>query len=107
MRNEFVFRDYRASDLEAMFQLDEACFDDVFRFDRESIRDFAEERNAVVRVAENSCGEITGFVIVHVERVKATWRAYVVTLDVAAAYRQRGLATRVANPLCRYAAATS
>jgi ribosomal-protein-alanine N-acetyltransferase len=97
MRNEIVFRDYRASDLEAMFQLDEACFEEAFRFDRESIRDFAEERNAVVRIAENSCGEIAGFVIVHVERVKARWRAYVVTLDVAPGYRQRGLATWLMN----------
>jgi ribosomal-protein-alanine N-acetyltransferase len=97
MRNEIALRDYRASDLEAMFHLDEVCFEDTFRFDRESIREFAEERNAIVRVAENGRGEIAGFVIVHVERVKEGWRAYVVTLDVAAAYRQRGLATRLMN----------
>jgi [ribosomal protein S18]-alanine N-acetyltransferase len=95
MRNETVFRDYRTTDLEPMFQLDEACFEEEFRFDRESMREFAEEQNSIVRIAENVCGEIAGFVIVHVERVKQGWRAYVVTLDVAATYRQKGLATRL------------
>ncbi len=97
MRDEIVSRDYRVTDLEPMFQLDEACFAEEFRFDRESMRDFAEEQNAIVRVAENGSGEIIGFVIVHVERVSQDWRAYLVTLDVAAASRQKGLATRLMN----------
>jgi ribosomal-protein-alanine N-acetyltransferase len=95
MSSEICFRDYRATDLEAMFQLDEACFAEEFRFDRESMREFAEEQNAVVRIAEKGSGEIVGFVIVHVERVVTGWRAYVVTLDVAAECRQKGLARRL------------
>ena len=46
-------------------------------------------------VAEKVGGEIVGFVIVHVERVASERRAYVVTLDVAAEYRQKGLAGRL------------
>lgn len=95
MSSEIVFRDYRATDLEAMFQLDEACFADQFRFDRESMREFAEERNAIARIAQKVSGEIVGFVIVHVERVATGWRAYVVTLDVAAECRRMGLAGRL------------
>ncbi|MCU1248831.1 MAG: GCN5-related N-acetyltransferase [Edaphobacter sp.] len=95
MSSEFFFRDYRALDLEAMFQLDEACFAEEFRFDRASMREFAEEQNAIVRVAQNISGNIVGFVIVHVERVGSGWRAYVVTLDVAPECRQRGLARRL------------
>jgi ribosomal-protein-alanine N-acetyltransferase len=95
MSNEIFLRDYRATDLEAMFRLDEVCFADDFRFDRESLRDFAEERNAVVYVAEKACGEIVGFVIAHIERIASEWRAYVVTLDVAPEYRQQGLARRL------------
>ena len=97
MSQEIFLRDYRATDVDAMFRLDEACFEEAFRFDRESMRDFAEEQNAVVRVAENGSGEIVGFVIVHVERALQEWRAYLVTLDVAVAYRQKGLATRLMN----------
>jgi len=98
MSSEICFRDYRATDLEAMFQLDEACFAEEFRFDRGSMREFAEERNAIVRIAERvggQGGQIVGFVIVHVERVATGWRAYVVTLDVASECRQRGLGRRL------------
>jgi ribosomal-protein-alanine N-acetyltransferase len=95
MSSEICFRDYRATDLEAMFQLDEACFAEEFRFDWGSMREFAEEQNAIVRIAEKVGGQIVGFVIVHVERVATGWRAYVVTLDVAPDYRQRGLGRRL------------
>jgi [ribosomal protein S18]-alanine N-acetyltransferase len=95
MSSEIFIRDYRATDLEAMFQLDRACFAEEFRFDREPIRKFAEERNAIVRVAQKVSGEIAGFVIVHVEPVVTEGRAYVVTLDVAVECRQRGLARRL------------
>ena len=91
---EVELRGYRATDLEAMFRLDEACFEEEFRFDRESMREFAEERNAVVHVAEIR-GEIVGFVIAHVERVASELRAYVVTLDVAERCRGKGLAKRL------------
>ncbi len=95
MSTEISIRNYRATDLDAMFRLDGTCFTEEFRFDRESMREFAEERNAVVHVAEKVGGEIVGFVIAHVERVAFEWRAYVVTLDVAPDHRQRGLAMRL------------
>ncbi len=94
MIGEIFLRNYRTIDLDAMFRLDEACFAEAFRFDRESMREFAEERNAVVQIAE-ICGEIVGFVIVHIERVASEWQAYVVTLDVAPEYRRKGLARRL------------
>jgi ribosomal-protein-alanine N-acetyltransferase len=91
MSGDIVLRSYRTTDLDAMFRLDKTCFAEEFRFDRESMREFAEERNAVVQIAE-SCGEIVGFVIVHVEGAVSERQAYVVTLDVAAEYRRKGLA---------------
>jgi ribosomal-protein-alanine N-acetyltransferase len=95
MSDEIFLRDYRAADLEAMFRLDEACFAEEFRFDRESMRELAEEGNAIVRVAETACGEIVGFVIVHLERGMTGFQGYVVTLDVAEEYRRKGLAQRL------------
>jgi [ribosomal protein S18]-alanine N-acetyltransferase len=92
MSPEILFRDYRRADLEAMFLLDETCFAKEFRFDRRSMRLFAEEKGAVVRIAEKSDGEMVGFVIGHVERFAADWRGYVVTLDVAERYRKQGVA---------------
>jgi [ribosomal protein S18]-alanine N-acetyltransferase len=90
-----VLRDYRSSDLEAMFRLDEACFAAEFRFDRQSMRAFAETGNALVMVAEGAGSEVVGFVIVHLERVAARRRGYVVTLDVAEGSRHKGLAERL------------
>lgn len=95
MNNEIFLREYRTGDLEAMFRLDEACFEKEFRFDLESMREFAEERNAVVRVAEKVCEGIVGFVIAHVGSVASELRAYVVTLDVAPKWRRRGVAARL------------
>ena len=95
MSDEIFLRDYRTADLEAMFRLDQVCFAEEFRFDRESMREFAEAANAIVRVAEKVCGEIVGFVIVHVERVSAGWQAYIVTLDIASGWRRKGLARRL------------
>ena len=95
MSDEIFFRDYRTTDLDAMFRLDEACFTEEFRFDRESMREFAEQANAIVRIAERDDGEMVGFVIVHAERVVTGSQGYVVTLDVAAECRQNGLATRL------------
>jgi ribosomal-protein-alanine N-acetyltransferase len=95
MSDEIFFRDYRTTDLDAMFRLDEACFTEEFRFDRESMREFAEEANAIVRIAERDDGEMVGFVIVHAERVVTGSQAYVVTLDVAAQCRQLGLGGRL------------
>ena len=105
MSNKILFRGYRAADLEAMFRLDEACFEEPFRFDRESMREFAEMKNAIVRVAEELGGELVGFVIVHVERVGTGRLAYVVTLDVAAECRKRGLARRLMGEVEASAAA--
>jgi ribosomal-protein-alanine N-acetyltransferase len=90
-----VLRDYRPSDLDAMFHLDEVCFTEEFRFDRDSMLAFAEAANAVVVVAEQTSGELAGFVIAHVERSAMKLRGYVVTLDVAENRRRQGLAERL------------
>jgi ribosomal protein S18 acetylase RimI-like enzyme len=82
-----AIRGYRAGDAAAMFRLDEVCFDERFRFSVRAMRRFAEARNALVWVAEED-GELAGFAIAH---VKAGW-AYLVTLDVAPAWRRRGVA---------------
>lgn len=95
MSGEIVLRDYRPTDLDVMFQLDQECFSAEFRFDRESMQTFAEEHGAVVRVAEIGGAEIVGFVIVHVEYAEKEWHGYIVTLDVAKEHRRRGIARRL------------
>ena len=95
MIDEVVLRDYSPAYLDPMFRLDQDCFSPEFRFDRESMRAFAEEPAAIVRIALTTNEQIVGFVIVHVETVVIHQRAYVVTLDVAEGHRGRGLAGRL------------
>jgi ribosomal-protein-alanine N-acetyltransferase len=95
MIEEIESQDYRPDYLDAMYSLDQECFSPEFRFDRESMRAFAEEPNAIVRIALLASGKIAGFVIVHLESAAGEQRAYVVTLDVAEEYRRRGVAQRI------------
>ncbi len=92
---EIVLREYRGTDLEAMFVLDKICFTAEFRFDRESMRSFAGAQNALSVVAETNGGGMAGFVIAHLEWTAAGRRGYVVTLDVAPECRRTGLARRL------------
>jgi ribosomal-protein-alanine N-acetyltransferase len=91
-------REYTESDLEAIFALDEVCFEPPFRFSARVMQQFAEARNALTVVAETEMGEIAGFCIAHVERAGKGFRAYVVTLDVAPQCRRHGLAGRTTKP---------
>ena len=86
--DRWTLRPGRARDVPAMHALDLLCFEESFRFDLKSMRKFALKVGAIVVVAE-AAGELVGFVIVHLERRRL---AYVVTLDVAPAFRRMGLA---------------
>jgi ribosomal protein S18 acetylase RimI-like enzyme len=88
--DEVTLRQYRPGDWEAMYALDVACFDLAFQFSRRAMRYFAEARRAVSVLAEAD-GELVGFCIAEVDEQVG----YVVTLDVAAAWRRRGLARRL------------
>ena len=91
---DVMLRGYRDDDLDAMFRLDEVCFEAPFRFSRAAMRRFAEARRARVVIAELD-GELVGFCIVHVETVEQESVGYVVTLDVAPEHRRIGLAARL------------
>jgi ribosomal-protein-alanine N-acetyltransferase len=105
MIEEIELQEYRTGYLDAMYSLDQECFSPEFRFDRETMRAFAEEPDAIVRIALATNGEIAGFVIVHLESMASQQRAYVVTLDVAEEYRRRGLAQRLLSQAEERAAA--
>jgi ribosomal-protein-alanine N-acetyltransferase len=92
---EMQIRTYRGDDLKAISRLDELCFAEEFRFDRESMREFAEERGAITLIAEDAAKELAGFVITHVEKTATGRRAYVVTLDVVFESRRSGIAGRL------------
>jgi len=84
-------RGYLAGDVDRMYALDVACFEPVFRFTRSMMRRFAEAKYARVVIAESG-EEMVGFGILHVERVEGAPVGYVMTLDVAEAWRRQGVA---------------
>lgn len=90
-----ALREYRETDLEAIYALDQQCFARAFQFSRSSMRDYAEAENAISLIAEAEGGELAGFVIADVEEWEGTRWGYVVTLDVAEGYRRKGLAGRL------------
>ena len=86
----FTLRGYRAGDWEAMHALDVVCFEPPFRFSSKTMRIFSEAQGAVPILAEVA-GELVGFCVVQMEEHVG----YLVTLDVAEAWRRRGLARRL------------
>jgi ribosomal-protein-alanine N-acetyltransferase len=87
-----------------MVALDDACFEKPFRFNRSSMRSFATAKNACSLLAEED-GQLAGFCILHVETSRRRLVGYIVTLDVAPAYRRRGVATELMQAVERVAVA--
>ena len=84
-----TLRGYRSGDAGAMYALDLECFEPPFRFTRRAMHRFAEQPGAITILAETGDPpRLAGFVIAHMEGRTA----YIVTLDVAPAFRRRGLA---------------
>lgn len=93
-RGTVELRGYTAADFEALFHLDEVCFELPFRFSRAALRRFLEARRARVIVAASRAGggEIAGFILLHMEKALGGCAGYVVTLDVAPGWRRMGIA---------------
>ena len=84
---DFVLRDIRREDFEALFALDQSCFEPDISYSRSELRAFLRLPTLEGAVAESD-GKIAGFVI--------SYRApgnvgHVVTLDVAEGHRRSGV----------------
>ena len=94
IEDEVTLRQYKPGDWERMYALDVQCFAPGFQFSRGTMRSFAETPGALAVLAE-AVGELLGFCLVQI----AGKVGYVVTLDVSAAWRRRGLARRMMEDL--------
>ena len=92
--NQILYRGYSPTDLPALVQLDEACFDPPFRFSTPTMRRFVEAENAWITIAEEN-GILAGFCILHRERADSMDIGYVITIDVAELYRRQGIGERM------------
>jgi [ribosomal protein S18]-alanine N-acetyltransferase len=87
---QILYRSYKPSDLEAIVELDAACFDPPFRFSSRAMRRFVEADNAWTTIAEAD-GKLAGFCIVHRERAETMDVGYVITIDVEKHFRRHGI----------------
>ena len=101
-RPSFAIRDYRPADLEAAYRLDQPCFEEGISYTRGQIRGFLAREGAIALVVDepsppggNDEGALAAFAIGHV----AGRRGHVVTIDIAASARRRGLGRQVLEEL--------
>jgi ribosomal-protein-alanine N-acetyltransferase len=64
------YRSYKAGDFDALYALEEACFQPPFRFGRRYMRSLVGRENVATWIAEDE-REIAGFGIVHWESMRA------------------------------------
>ena len=93
-------RDYRPDDLEAAYRLDQSCFEQGISYTRGQIRAFLAAEGAIALVVDEPGsgtgeGSLAAFAISHV----AGRRGHVVTIDIAAGARRRGLGRQVLEEL--------
>jgi len=85
-----TLRDLRADDLEAAWALDQSCFEEGIAYSRAEIRSFIARPGAIALGAESD-GRLAGFAIAE----RRARRGHVVTIDIAASSRRRGLGRRL------------
>ena len=81
-----MLRDYAPADFAALYELDQACFPPGIAYSKRMLRLFLAQRGAVCVVAEHA-GAIAGFILAESEGP----HGHIVTLDVAAGHRRRGM----------------
>lgn len=82
-------RDYQPGDLEALWQLDQVCFEAGIAYSREELLHYIGLRTAFTLVAESDA-EIRGFIVAHRRRGGF---GHILTIDVDPDFRQRGVGT--------------
>lgn len=86
----FCLRDYRPTDFEPIWQLDQICFSPEIAYTRQELRLFLEHPGALTLVAEDN-GEVQGFMLTHVHKR----HGHVITIDVRETQRRTGLGSRL------------
>ena len=80
-------RAFRRSDLDTLYEIDQACFPPGVSYGKSELAGFIAGRGSRTWIAED-VGQIAGFLIADRAGLRA---AHIVTIDVRAAYRRRGV----------------
>ncbi|MFQ5817065.1 MAG: GNAT family N-acetyltransferase [Terriglobia bacterium] len=94
-------RPYRDGDFHALYQLDQACYPPGIAYSRSALRAFLAEPDAQAFVAEQE-GRLIGFVLV---ARQGRTLGHIITLDVDADHRRRGVGRTLLEHAERWLAA--
>ncbi|HUI40839.1 MAG TPA: N-acetyltransferase [Terriglobia bacterium] len=86
-----TLRAFRASDLDALYQLDQVCFEPGVAYSRAELAAYIRRPDTETWVAQAGAGtgrELAGFVVASCDR---RGHGHIITLDVAPAWRRRAL----------------
>lgn len=78
-------------DFDALYQLDQQCFEPGIAYSRSELLAFLSMPHCIALVAESTSGAVIGFIIAEVRRKAEKRVGHLVTIDVAAAMRRKGL----------------
>jgi len=84
---DFILRDIRPSDLEALYALDQICFESGIAYSRGELKQILRSASGCGVLAE-AAGAVAGFAAGY---VAARGAGHVVTLDVAPDFRRKGI----------------
>jgi ribosomal protein S18 acetylase RimI-like enzyme len=85
-----IYRPYSPSDFDALFAVEEICFEPPHRFARRYMRQLVDNANAATWIAEEE-GQIAGFAIVEWSREQDQTIAYLDTIEVGPEWRGQGV----------------
>ncbi|MDR3741276.1 MAG: N-acetyltransferase [Terracidiphilus sp.] len=83
-------RTYNPDDFTALYEIEEMCFLPAYRFSRRYMQELLDKPNSAAWITEVN-GEMAGFAIVEWTKELNGTNAYIGTIEVATAFRRRGL----------------
>jgi ribosomal-protein-alanine N-acetyltransferase len=88
---EYTLRDYRDSDFETLWRIDQECFPPELAYSRTELAGYIRRQSSVTVVAESE-GEIVGYIVAERGGRKV---GHIITLDVRAPARRAGLGSKL------------
>lgn len=87
----WTLRDVERSDYEALYQLDQQCFEPGIAYSRSDLVAFLSVPHSIALLGESTSGALVGFIIAEVRRKGDERLGHIVTIDVATSMRRKGL----------------
>jgi ribosomal-protein-alanine N-acetyltransferase len=91
-----LYRLFKPEDFDALYAIEEICFQPPFRFGRRYMRRLIDAPNSATWIAED--GRMAGFAIAEWTQEWASVSAYLQTIEVGPEHRSRGVGSEL---LCR------